>query len=118
MPTSLAQKLQLKPGKLIVLNAPKEYAGQLSKELKDITVSTRAGGQGTAQAKDAARGEALPEPGERMVSSRFRCGCIYRLLCDQCRAFSPCRLTMAMKASTTRRSNCWPEQRCSSWSAS
>ncbi len=48
MPTSLAQKLQLKSGKLIVLNAPKGYAEQLSNELKDIDVSTRAGGQAEA----------------------------------------------------------------------
>ena len=45
MPTSLAQKLQIKSGKLIVLNAPKGYAGQLAHELKDLTVSTRAAGQ-------------------------------------------------------------------------
>ena len=45
MPTTLAQKLQLKSGKLILLNAPKGYAEQLSQELKDMTVSTRAGGQ-------------------------------------------------------------------------
>ena len=30
MPTSLAQKLQIKSGKLIVLNAPKGYAEQLA----------------------------------------------------------------------------------------
>ena len=48
MPTSLAQKLQIKSGKLIVLNAPKGYAEQLSQELKDLTVSTRATGQAEA----------------------------------------------------------------------
>jgi hypothetical protein len=48
MPTSLAQKLQIKSGKLIVLNAPKGYAEQLTKELKDLTVTTRAAGQAEA----------------------------------------------------------------------
>ena len=48
MPTSLAQKLQIKSGKLIVLNAPKGYAEQLARELKDLTVSTRAAGQAEA----------------------------------------------------------------------
>ena len=48
MPTSLAQKLQLKSGKLIVINAPKGYAEQLTKELNDLTVSTRASGQAEA----------------------------------------------------------------------
>jgi hypothetical protein len=48
MPTSLAQKLQIKSGKLIVLNAPKGYAEQLAEELKDLTVSTRAAGQAEA----------------------------------------------------------------------
>ncbi len=48
MPTTLAQKLQLKSGKLILLNAPKSYAEQLPKELKDMTVSTRAGSQADA----------------------------------------------------------------------
>ncbi len=45
MPTSLAQKLQIKSGKLIVINAPKGYAEQLAKELKDLAVTTRAAGQ-------------------------------------------------------------------------
>ena len=48
MPTSLAQKLQIKSGKLIVINAPKGYAEQLTKELNDLTVSTRASGQAEA----------------------------------------------------------------------
>lgn len=48
MPTSLAQKLQIKSGKLIVLNAPKGYAEQLTKELKGLTVTTRASGQAEA----------------------------------------------------------------------
>jgi hypothetical protein len=48
MPTSLAQKLQIKSGKLIVLNAPKGYPEQLTQELKDLTVSTRAAGQAEA----------------------------------------------------------------------
>jgi hypothetical protein len=48
MPTSLAQKLQIKSGKLIVINAPKGYAEQLTKELTDLTVSTRASGQAEA----------------------------------------------------------------------
>ena len=48
MPASLAQKLQIKSGKLIVLNAPKGYAEQLAKELKDLTVSARASGQAEA----------------------------------------------------------------------
>ena len=48
MPASLAQKLQLKSGKLIVINAPKGYAEQLTKELNDLTVSTRASGQAEA----------------------------------------------------------------------
>ena len=48
MPTSLAQKLQIKSGKLIVLNAPKGYADQLAKELKDLVVATRAAGQAEA----------------------------------------------------------------------
>ncbi len=45
MPASLAQKLQIKSGKLIVLNAPKGYAEQLTKELKALTVTTHASGQ-------------------------------------------------------------------------
>lgn len=48
IPTSLAQKLQIKSGKLIVINAPKGYADHLAKELKDLTVSTRAAGQAEA----------------------------------------------------------------------
>ena len=48
MPTSLAQKLQIKSGKLIVINAPKGYAEQLTKELNDLTVSMRASGQAEA----------------------------------------------------------------------
>ena len=48
MPSSLAQKLQIKSGKLIVMNAPKGYAEQLAQELKDLTVSTRAAGQAEA----------------------------------------------------------------------
>ena len=48
MPTSLAQKLQIKSGKLIVINAPKGYVEQLTKELNDLTVSTRATGQAEA----------------------------------------------------------------------
>jgi hypothetical protein len=48
MPSSLAQKLQIKSGKLIVMNAPKGYAAQLAQELKDLTVSTRASGQAEA----------------------------------------------------------------------
>jgi len=48
MPTSLRQKLQIKSGKLIVMNAPQGYAEQLAKELKDLTVSTRAAGRAEA----------------------------------------------------------------------
>ncbi len=48
MSASLAQKLQIKSGKLIVINAPKGYAEQLTKELGDLTVSTRAAGQAEA----------------------------------------------------------------------
>jgi hypothetical protein len=48
MDTSLAQKMQIKSGKLIVLNAPKGYADHLTKELKDLTISTRAAGQAEA----------------------------------------------------------------------
>ena len=48
MPATLAQKLQIKSGKLIVLNAPKGYAELLAKELKDLTISTRAAGQAEA----------------------------------------------------------------------
>jgi hypothetical protein len=48
MVTTLAQKLQIKSGKLIVLNAPKGYAELLTHELPDLTVSTRAAGQAEA----------------------------------------------------------------------
>ncbi len=48
MPVSLAQKLQIKSGKLIVINAPKGYAEQLAQGLPDLTVSTRAAGQAGA----------------------------------------------------------------------
>jgi hypothetical protein len=48
MPASLAQKLQIKSGKLVILNAPQGYAERLTKELKDLTVSTRAAGQAEA----------------------------------------------------------------------
>lgn len=48
MPASLAQKLQIKSGKLIVINAPKGCADQLGKELPDLTISTRASGQAEA----------------------------------------------------------------------
>ena len=48
MPASLAQKLQIKSGKLIVINAPQGYAAQLAQELPDLTVSTRAAGQAEA----------------------------------------------------------------------
>ncbi len=48
MPASLAQKLQIKSGKLIVLNAPQGYAEQLARELQDLVVSTRATGQAEA----------------------------------------------------------------------
>lgn len=48
MPASLAQKLQIKSGKLIVLNAPKGYVEQLAKGLKDIAVSSRAVSQAEA----------------------------------------------------------------------
>ncbi len=48
MPTSLAGKLQIKSGKLIVINAPKGYAEQLTQELDDLAVSTRAAGQAEA----------------------------------------------------------------------
>jgi hypothetical protein len=48
MVTSLAKKLQIKSGKLIVLNAPKGYADRVAEELPDLTVSTRAAGQAEA----------------------------------------------------------------------
>jgi hypothetical protein len=48
MPASLAQKLQIKSGKLIVINAPKGYAEQLAQNLPDLAVSTRAAGQAEA----------------------------------------------------------------------
>jgi hypothetical protein len=48
MPTSLARKLQIKSGKLLMINAPKGYAKQLAEELPDVTVATRAAGQAEA----------------------------------------------------------------------
>jgi len=48
MATPLAQRLQIKSGKLIVLNAPKGYAEVLTTELNHLTVSTRASGQAEA----------------------------------------------------------------------
>jgi hypothetical protein len=48
MTTPLAQKLQIKSGKLIVLNAPKGYAEQLTTALDHLTISTRAAGQAEA----------------------------------------------------------------------
>jgi hypothetical protein len=45
MPASLAQKLQIKSGKLMVINAPEGYAEQLAEKLPALTVSTRAAGQ-------------------------------------------------------------------------
>jgi hypothetical protein len=48
MAATLAQKLQIKAGKLIVLNAPKGYAERLTIELNHLTVSTRAAGQAEA----------------------------------------------------------------------
>lgn len=46
MPAPLAQKLQFKPGqKILVLNAPAGYAGQLTKALKDNALTTRAAGK-------------------------------------------------------------------------
>jgi len=48
MATTLAQKLQIKSGKLIVLNAPKGYAEQLTRELSHLSVSSRAAGQAEA----------------------------------------------------------------------
>jgi hypothetical protein len=48
LPTSLAQKLQIKSGKLILINAPTGYAERLAKELKGLTVSTRAAGKAEA----------------------------------------------------------------------
>jgi len=48
MTTTLAQKLQIKSGKLIVLNAPAGYAEQLTQELEHLAVSTRAAGQAEA----------------------------------------------------------------------
>jgi DNA repair protein RadC len=44
MTATLAQKLQIKSGKLIVINAPTGYAELLTTELKHLTVSTRAAG--------------------------------------------------------------------------
>jgi hypothetical protein len=41
MPTSLQQKLQLKPGQtVVILNAPPGYADKLMAELKEIVVNT------------------------------------------------------------------------------
>jgi hypothetical protein len=41
MPTSLQQKLQLKPGQtVVILNAPPGYADKLMAELKEIVVTT------------------------------------------------------------------------------
>ena len=48
MATALAQKLQIKSGKLILLNAPKGHAERLTTELNHLTVSTRAAGQAEA----------------------------------------------------------------------
>jgi hypothetical protein len=48
MAATLAQKLQIKSGKLIVLNAPPGYAERLTKELSHLTLSTRAAGQAEA----------------------------------------------------------------------
>jgi hypothetical protein len=48
MPPTLAHKLQIKSGQLLVINAPKGYADQLTKELADLTVSTRATGAAEA----------------------------------------------------------------------
>jgi len=48
MPAPLTQKLQIKSGKLIVINAPKGYADLLELELKHLAISTRAAG--TAEA--------------------------------------------------------------------
>ena len=48
MRASLAQKLQIKSGKLIVLNAPKGYVERLARGLKDIAVSNRASSQAEA----------------------------------------------------------------------
>jgi hypothetical protein len=48
MATTLAQKLQIKSGKLMVLNAPQGYAEQLTTDLNHLTVSTRAAGQAEA----------------------------------------------------------------------
>ncbi len=48
MPTTLAQKLQIKSGRLIVLNVPNGTAEQLTRELPGLTVSTRAAGQAEA----------------------------------------------------------------------
>jgi hypothetical protein len=48
MVATLAQKLQIKSGKLIVLNAPQGYAERLTTELKHLAVSTRATGQAEA----------------------------------------------------------------------
>ena len=48
MAATLAQKLQIKSGKVIILNAPRGYTEQLTKELNHLIVSTRAAGQADA----------------------------------------------------------------------
>jgi hypothetical protein len=48
MASTLTQKLQIKSGKIIVLNAPEGYAEHLTTELNHLTVSTRAAGQAEA----------------------------------------------------------------------
>ena len=42
MPATLAQKLQIKSGKLIVLNAPKGCVEKLTAELEGVAVSAKA----------------------------------------------------------------------------
>jgi hypothetical protein len=46
--STLAQKLRIKSGKLIVFNAPQGYAEQLAIELNHLAVSSRAAGQAEA----------------------------------------------------------------------
>lgn len=48
MSSTLAQKLQIKSGKLIVLNAPRGYAARLAHELPHLTIATRAAGRAEA----------------------------------------------------------------------
>ena len=48
MPAPLTQKLQIKSGKLIVINAPQGYADRLASELNHLTISTRASGPAEA----------------------------------------------------------------------